>query len=136
MNSKRVQAGLLIITITVLGVIGYNAWLLETTPPERKFSNFITDLNEGLVASVHLRGEEIIGTDTFGREFRTYVPQLESIMPILLNSSITVSAEAPAGTFEKLALLAGIMVILSGIWVLLTRDSGGVIDPGRRSHSR
>lgn len=32
MNNK-IQLGLLLIFLTILGVLGYNAWLWETTPP-------------------------------------------------------------------------------------------------------
>ena len=41
---NRVQAGLLVIFLTVLGVLGYNAWLLETTPPERTYTEFLSDV--------------------------------------------------------------------------------------------
>ena len=38
---KRVQLGLLLLLISVFTVLGYNAWLLEVTPPERSYSDFL-----------------------------------------------------------------------------------------------
>jgi len=70
---NRVQAGLLIIFLTVLGVLGYNAWLLETTPPERTYTEFLTDVKNGQVTVVHLKGPEIRGEDRSGRQFRTFL---------------------------------------------------------------
>jgi cell division protease FtsH len=52
---NRIQAGLLVIFLTILGVLGYNAWLLETTPPERTYTEFLSNLENKQLASVHIR---------------------------------------------------------------------------------
>ena len=90
---NKVQTGLLMIFLTFLGVLGYNAWLRETTPPERTYSGFLSDLKSGHVASVHLLGTEIRGKDTYDREFITFSPDIPALMPLLLSTDVIISAE-------------------------------------------
>jgi cell division protease FtsH len=51
-----VQAGLLLLTLTVLGVIGYNIWLYETTPPDTTYTSFLEELKNNQILKVHLHG--------------------------------------------------------------------------------
>ncbi len=120
-----VQAGLLVIFLTVLGVLGYNAWLLETTPPERTYSEFLSDLENGQVASVHLKGSEIRGEDKVGRQFRTFSPDIPALVPLLLSDEVTVSAEEPSTLFNQLMPLSLVVITMTGLWFLFTRVSSG-----------
>jgi cell division protease FtsH len=120
-----VQAGLLVIFLTVLGVLGYNAWLLETTPPGRTYSEFLSDLENGQVASVHLKGSEIRGEDKVGRQFRTFSPDIPALVPLLLSDEVTVSAEEPSTLFNQLMPLSLVVITMTGLWFLFTRVSSG-----------
>ncbi len=120
---NRVQAGLLMIFLTFLGVLGYNAWLLETTPPERTYTEFLSDLKNGQVASVHIKGPEIRGVDKVDRQFRTFSPDIPTLIPILLTSKVTVSSEPPPtliGQFMTLFFLAMTMISL---WFIFSNSS-------------
>ena len=129
-----VQAGLLVIFLTVLGVLGYNAWLLETTPPERTYSEFLSDLENGQVASVHLKGAEIRGEDKVGRQFRTFSPDLPALLPLLLSDKVTVSAEESSTLFNQLMPMSLLVITMTGLWFVFTRVSFGKDKQWRKSH--
>lgn len=123
MKSNRIQAAFLLITFTIIFVLGYNAWLLETTPPERIYSTFLNDLKSGRVVTVHLRGGEITGEDSFGNSFRSYTPDVERLLPQLFDNGVVVSAEAPSGLMGRLPVFVIMVLVMSGLWLLLTRRS-------------
>jgi len=120
---NSVQAGLLVILLTVLGVLGYNAWLLETTPPERTYSEFLLDLKNGEVVSVHLKGSEIRGEDRLGREFRTFALNIQDLVPFLLSFEVSVSAEEPSTLFDQLMPISLLIITMIGLWFLFAKIS-------------
>ncbi len=122
---NRIQLGLLLLLISVLMVLGYNAWLLEVTPPERSYSEFLIELKTDDIASVHLQGIEITGIDTVGREFRTVTPDISSLLPLLLNGKIQVTVEAPTNQFTIfLRALVPLGIIGFGCFLILGKPSG------------
>jgi len=44
---SQIQTGLLVLLLTLIGVVGYNVYLHETTPNDISYSNFIELLEEG-----------------------------------------------------------------------------------------
>jgi len=121
--NNRIQAGLLLIFLSILGVLGYNAWLRETTPPERSYTDFLSDVQDKQVISVHLQGGEIRGEDKIGRKFRTFSPDPGTLIPMLLAAEVTVSAEQPATLFDRLMPLTFLIAILAVLWRLFTYRS-------------
>ena len=120
MNNK-IQTGLLLIVLSVLGILGYNAWLWETTPPERSYTDFLTDLHSGDIVSVHLQGGEIRGEDRIGRVFRTYSPDLATLMPQLIAARVTITAEEPPSLFDRLLPLFLLIAILAILRMFFTK---------------
>ncbi len=118
---NKVQAGLLLIFLTTLAVLGYNAWLWETTPPERTYTDFLSDLKSDQVASVHLIGAEIRGKDTSDREFITFSPDISTLMPMLLAKDVTISAEKPATLFDRFLRMAMLIMIMLGLWFVFSK---------------
>jgi cell division protease FtsH len=135
---NRVQAGLLVLFLTILAVLGYNIWLLETTPPERKYTDFLSDLNGDKVVSVHLRGAEIRGEDRLGHIFRTYSPDVPSLMPLLLASKATISAEEPPTLFSRVLGILLLIILMTGLGLVFNnrRFSGGSIWQEKRFQIR
>jgi cell division protease FtsH len=123
-----VQMGLLLLTLTVVGIIGYNIWLRETTPPTRSYTSFLAELERGRVQLVHIKGQVIRGKDTAGREFRTVAPDVGILMPKLQSAKVEISADpAPTVGAGNWALtLLPVLLILGG-WFIFSRSqrSGG-----------
>jgi cell division protease FtsH len=124
--NNRFQAGLLLILLTVLGVVGYNIWLAETTPPSRSFSEFLDDLDNDRLRTAHLRGAEIRTEDRVGRTYITVAPDLPGLIPRLLTHGVEVSAELPEGAVDRLLRLLLPLALLFTLWLLFSqRRSGG-----------
>ncbi|MBU3982256.1 MAG: cell division protein FtsH, partial [Proteobacteria bacterium] len=68
---NNVQMGLLMLLLTTLGVVGYNVWLRETTPPTMTYTAFLADLDKSEIKKIHLRGGEITGENKKGNSFST-----------------------------------------------------------------
>ncbi len=117
-----VQIGLLLITLTALGVIGYNIWLSETTPPAEPYSVFLTELRNNQISRVHLRGQEIQGEDTGGRSFSTVTPDVSSLMPLLLEKDIEISADPvnTNGFAGSIKSMFPVLLILGG-WMIFSK---------------
>ena len=113
---NRIQTGLLLLFLSALGVLGYNVWLAETTPPERTYTDFLFDLQSNQIAAVHIKGGKIRGEDKIGRTFRTFSPDLPTLMPLLLSAGVTVSAEQPPGLFDQLMPLIFLLAFLTVLW--------------------
>ena len=122
MNSKF-QASLILIGITLLGLLGYNAWLLETTPPTKPYTTFISELEDNKINTVELRNGEIRGEDTSGHEFITYSPDVPGLLPLLLSSDIILTTKAPQNQLSTLFPIVLWLFALTFLWVLLTRKS-------------
>ena len=122
MNSKF-QVRLILIGLTMLGLLGYNVWLLETTPPTMPYTTFINGLENNTVSTVELIGGEIYGEDKKGYQFITYSPDVPALMPLLLYSDIQLTTKAPPSQFRALFPVILWFFILTFLWVFLTRKS-------------
>jgi cell division protease FtsH len=120
---NNVQLGLFLILLTVVGVLGYNAWLLETTPPERSYSAFVDDLRSGRMVAVDIRGSEIRGHDRRGTEFITYSPDITAVMPLLDQKDVEVNVSPPPSPFTRIMGLVLLSMIAGGIWLMFSRRS-------------
>ncbi|WP_035274408.1 ATP-dependent zinc metalloprotease FtsH [Desulfogranum japonicum] len=122
---NSIQFGLFILTFSVLLLIGYNIYLREITPPEQKYTDLLHELENKRILSVHFKGGWATTKDEYGRTYRTYVPDLQTLIPQLISKNITLSAEPDqeAGTaaFMKYVLLA--MLVFGG-WLLFSNRSG------------
>lgn len=115
---NRPQLGLLLLFISILTVLGYNAWLLETTPPKRSYSEFLTNIVNDEITSVHLRGTEIEGIDTIGRTFSTVTPDVASLLPLLINQKIEITVAPPPSPYGPFLRILVPIIIMGVGWFL------------------
>ena len=120
---NNIQTGLWMLLITGVAVIAYNITIREMTPPTQSYTQFIAELREDKILKIHLKGGAIEGEDVLGRRFSTYSPDVSSLMPLLSEHNIEISAEAPAsGTLGgSLQSLIPLFLIL-GAWFIFTRN--------------
>lgn len=120
---NRVQFGLFLLLLTVLGVAGYNIWRLETAAEERTYSQFLTDLQQGQIAKVLLTGSKIHGEDTSGSVFQTVSPDIEGLLPSLISKNVEIRAKEPQTFSDRLPHLILFMLILSSLWLIVANRS-------------
>ncbi len=122
---SNIQTGLLMLLLTALGILGYNVWLRESTPPPISYTAFLADLDKGVIQRVHLRGGEITGEDTKGHSFSAFAPDLTGLMPLLLSKSVEITAEpVEPGLGGFLQSLIPVVLILGG-WLIFNRSQSG-----------
>lgn len=120
---NKVQAGLLVIFLSILAIGAYNIWLIETTPPDRSYSKFLADLTNAEIASVQLQGGEVQGVDTFGRKFRTYSPDVTTLLPILLSTKTELHTKQPQSIVQHLLTVLFFSLLLFSIWFYVANRS-------------
>ncbi len=118
---NRVQAGFLVLLLTVLGVLFYNAWLLETTPPTATYTALLDSLRDNEVATVHLQGGEVRWTDRRGNTFATYSPDVNNLLPRLYATQTVVTAEAPSTLGQRLPGVVLVGLAMLGLWFVFAR---------------
>lgn len=118
--NNRVQTGLFLLTLTVVGVIGYNVWLLETTPPEKPYSELLSELSAGRIASVHLRGDEVRGSDSFGHQFITFSPDIPDLLQRIYASEVSVTTAPPPTMTDRLSPLLLFVTVMTALGLLLS----------------
>ncbi len=120
---NNVQIGLWLLLLTGLGIISYNIWLRETTYPPLPYTRFLAELQQDRILRVHLQGGAISGEDAAGRHFTTYAPEVSTLMPVLLEHGVEITAEPPPyqGAGGLAASIIPVLLIMGG-WFLFSRS--------------
>ncbi len=136
---NNIQIGLLMLLLTALGLVGYNVWLRETTPPAMTYSAFLADLDKGEIKKIHLRGGEITGENIKKRSFTTFSPDVPGLMPLLTERAVDITAEsADPGLGSFFQSMIPVILIL-GAWLIFnktqsTKGSGSGFGKGKSTH--
>jgi len=104
---------LIVFIVVVLGVIVFNIWNFENTPPSMEYSIFLDQLQNGEIQTVHVKGGEVRGNDVHDQPFATFSPDIDNLVEKLIEANVTFNASAPASsspfwtsTFPVLLLMA------------------------------
>lgn len=123
---SQIQTGLLVLLLTFLGVVGYNVYLHESTPSEISYSKFLRLVKEGKIKQIHLKGGTVEGEDITSREFSSYIPDVPSIMPLLEDQSVEITAEKDSETLGGLfGSMVPVFLILGGYLIFSRMQKGG-----------
>ena len=119
--SKQLRAILILSAISVLGVALYAVWSIKEATPRLPYSEFVEMLDAGEVSLVHIRGGHVAGVDSEGSPFSTYVPNVNDIIPKLLEKKVTVSVE-PEGSLIALGIVLSLLgaMGLFGAWMIFS----------------
>ncbi|MDF2179414.1 ATP-dependent zinc metalloprotease FtsH [Aliiglaciecola sp. CAU 1673] len=101
----------------------------DSSSRQYDYTQFINEVNQGMVREVRIDGREIKGSKRSGETFVTYVPTLydEDLLNDLLKNDVRVIGEPP----EKPSMLANIfiswfpMLLLIGVWIFFMRQMQG-----------
>jgi len=88
------------------------------------YTEFVTALDAGRVASVTLQGSEISGKYIDGKEFRTYKPDDPNLTQKLLEKKVTVTAkpEEEKVSWFSMFLSWFPLILLIGVWIFFMRQ--------------
>ncbi|ALS97951.1 ATP-dependent zinc metalloprotease FtsH [Lacimicrobium alkaliphilum] len=101
----------------------------DTAGRQYDYTQFIKEVNQGLIREARISGREIKGIKRSGENFVTYIPTAydEDLLNDLLKSDVRVIGEPP----EKPSMLANIfiswfpMLLLIGVWIFFMRQMQG-----------
>lgn len=118
------------LVIVLMMILVFNLFNRSQTGQEKaNYTQFIAALDAGQVASVTLRGNEIVGKYTNGKEFRTYKPEDPQLTQKLLERKIPVTAEPAEDKVPWFSMLLSWfpLILLIAVWIFFMRQmqSGG-----------
>jgi cell division protease FtsH len=124
---KNLALWLVIVLMMILVFNLFNK--TQTTQEKTNYTEFIAALDAGKVSTVILRGNEIIGKYTTGKEFKTYKPEDPSLTQKLLDKKIPVTAEPAEDKVPWFSMLLSWfpLILLVAVWIFFMRQmqSGG-----------
>ncbi len=99
------------------------------------FSDFLDYINKGQVAEVTIQGENVFGTFTGGKGFKTFAPKDSGLVPVsVFPATFPAGSAAVRVAFGAAALIPGVAatvtgtaVALAGIVVAVTVTPGSVL---------
>ena len=97
---------------------------LETVP----YSTFTSDISNGKVKTVNIRGSNITGDFKTGESFKTYAPNDPKLVEKLESQNVTLNAgpsEENAPSFVSVLLNWLPMLLLIGVWLFFMRGMSG-----------
>lgn len=93
------------------------------------FSDFIDYVSKGQVAEVTIQGENVLGSFTNGKPFKTYAPKDSGLVPLLKEKGIKIAAKPVEESPWYMTVLVSWfpMLLLIGVWIFFMRQmqSGG-----------
>ena len=122
---SQIQTGLLVLLLTLLGVVGYNVYLHETTPHDISYTEFIELLEDGKIKAIHLKGGVVTGEDLTHHEFSSFIPDVPSLLPLLEQQSVTITAEKDSENFSGfMQSMVPVFLILGGYLIFSKMQKG------------
>ena len=95
---------------------------------EISFSEFLKEVDNGRVVQVDIKGNNISGVLSNGKNFKTYAPNDPNLVEKLSNKGVGITASP---TEDKMPSLLGIllswfpMLLLIGVWIFFMRQMQG-----------
>ncbi len=88
------------------------------------YSDFITAVEAGKVASVIIQGNEILGKYADGKEFRSYKPADMNIVPTLQEKKVSISARPEEERVSWFSIFISWfpLILLVGVWIFFMRQ--------------
>ncbi len=117
----------------VIGLIFVLLYHLFSQPQNAQeniiFSDFIAYANKGQIKEVSIQGDYITGTLNTGKGFKTYSPNDPSLIPLLKEKGVRISAKPADDSPWYMTILISWfpMLLLIGVWIFFMRQmqSGG-----------
>jgi cell division protease FtsH len=94
---------------------------------EMSYTEFMAQAENGAIAGVVIRGQEISGTDVNGLRFKTFAPQDGDLIKTLRSHGVTIRAKPPAESPWYMTILVSWfpMILLIAVWIFFMRQMQG-----------
>lgn len=114
----------ILVLISILGGIVVLFWRMEHQQPTISFNEFLTSLENNEISEVHFRGGTIKLRDTFDREFKTFSPDIHSLVPKLLEKNVVVHGENdnPSPVWTLLGTIVPVLLIMMAWYFLASKQ--------------
>jgi cell division protease FtsH len=114
--------------ILLLIILGY--FIFSVYPKSDKkyenviFSDFVSAVQDGKIASVTIQGRNIIGTYKEGKDFKSYAPEDPELMKVLRDNNVKITAKPDdePGFWQSILVSWVPMLLLIGVWIFFMRQ--------------
>ena len=117
-----------IIAVVLMSVFS-NFQERTTTTNKVSYSDFISQVEQGAVRDVTIKGQEIEGTTTGGEQFRTFSPESDNraLIGTLLDHGVSIEGEEAEGRSMLLQILISWtpFLLLIAVWIYFMRQMQG-----------
>ena len=114
----------IVFLLTLLGGIMALFWRMEHKQPVISYNEFLTSLENNEIAEVYFKGGTIKLKDTFDREFKTFSPDIESLIPKLLEENVVVRGEndTPSPYWTFISTIIPVLLIMMAWYFLASKQ--------------
>ena len=121
-----------VFALVMLSILGGGIYLVTMTEkhvPEICYNDFLENLRNKEIKEVHIKGNIVTLHDTFGREASTYVPDISSLLPLLLQADVKVTGvpDKESPLWKLLYISLPILFILLA-WYSMMKKQGAEDD--------
>ncbi len=94
---------------------------------EISYTEFMSQVEKGLVAGVVIQGQEISGSDANGIRFKTFAPQDGDLIKVLRSNGVAIKAKPPTESPWYMTILVSWfpMILLIAVWIFFMRQMQG-----------
>ena len=117
----------MVIGLVVVLLFNVFGGLSEKTTFEPNYSDFLKNVDAGLVQSVTIRGNLVTGKLKDGGEFRTYVVESQDFVKLLRDKNVKISVRPVDQNPWYMSLLISWfpMILFIGVWIFFMRQMQG-----------
>jgi cell division protease FtsH len=117
----------MVIGLVVVLLFNVFGGLSEKTTFEPNYSDFLKNVDAGLVQSVTIRGNLVTGKLKDGGEFRTYVVESQDFLKLLRDKNVKISVRPVDQNPWYLSMLISWfpMILFIGVWIFFMRQMQG-----------
>ena len=127
MKNVLIWIAVIVFLLFVVGLSGDNSGFntKQQTAQKLAFSDFLDNVNAGLISEINIQGANINGTKTSGENFQTYMTYDPDMIKNLRERNVKINVLPPAtaeGSFWSGLLSWLPMLFFIGIWIFLLRQ--------------
>ncbi len=125
-----------VLVVVILAALGGGLFLIqdiENRLPQRSYNAFLTSLENDTIAEVHIQGQTVTYTDIYDKQYQTFAPSIDDLIPQLLARDITIKGEPDRKSPFWNLLYLGLPVLLIFIaWYSVIKKQQGDEDESAR----